>query len=103
MENLIINHHIAILKDIFQKCEREIKKMNKSTQSSVKNTTHASVVSSKHWRAVAGSELHSKQVYAYMNELKQLDSMVRWSSSKMNAYSFKNKYPLTLKKYELYS
>lgn len=103
MEKIIINHHIAILKDIFQNCERELKKLDKATMSSFNDVSHASRTSSKHWKAVGASELHSREVYAYMEELKELDSYFKWSSSKMDAYSFKNKYPSTLKKYELYS
>lgn len=104
MKDIILNHQIAILKDIFKESEKYIKQKERADSLAMKQAENGnSVRTQRHWQAVADGDIKIKEVNTLLEELYVIDLITNWHDRVLyNQYKLKfvNKYEKTLKAYE---
>lgn len=104
MKDIVINHQIAILKDIFKESEKYIKQKERADSLAMKQAeTGNSVRTQRHWQAVADGDIKIKEVNTLLEELYVIDLITNWHDRVLynqDKLKFVNKYEKTLKAYE---
>lgn len=105
MKDIVINHQIAILKDIFKESEKYIKQKERADSLAMKQAENGnSVRTQRHWQAVADGDMKIKEIDRLLEELCTIDLVSNWHNRLMynqDKLNFIKKYPKTLKCYEL--
>lgn len=104
MKDIILNHQIAILKDIFKESEKYIKQKERADSLAMKQAENGnSVRTQRHWQAVADGDIKIKEVNTLLEELYVIDLITNWHDRVLynqDKLKFVNKYEKTLKAYE---
>lgn len=104
MKDIILNHQIAILKDIFKESEKYIKQKERADNLAMKQAENGnSVRTQRHWQAVADGDIKIKEVNTLLEELYVIDLITNWHDRVLynqDKLKFVNKYEKTLKAYE---
>lgn len=104
MKDIILNHQIAILKDIFKESEKYIKQKERADSLAMKQAENGnSVRTQRHWQAVADGDIKIKEVNTLLEELCVIDLITNWHDRVLynqDKLKFVNKYEKTLKAYE---
>lgn len=104
MKSIVINHQIAILKDIFKVSERYIKQKEHADNSAMKLAENSnSIRTQRHWQSVANGDIKIKEINRLLEELYTIDLVSNWHSRLLynqDRLNFIKKYPKTLRAYE---
>lgn len=104
MKDIILNHQIAILKDIFKESEKYIKQKERADSLAMKQAENGNSVRTQgHWQAVADGDIKIKEVNTLLEELYVIDLITNWHDRVLynqDKLKFVNKYEKTLKAYE---
>ena len=104
MKEIVINHQIAILKDIFKDCERYIKQKESADISAMKSAENSNAIKTqRHWQAVSNGDIKIKEIDRLLEELYAIDLISNWYnrlSYNQHKLNFINKYPKTLEAYK---
>lgn len=104
MKDIILNHQVAILKDIFKEAERSIKQKESSDELVMKLAeSRSSIETQRHWQALSNGDIKIKEVNRLLEELYVIDLITNWHDRLLynqDKLKFVNKYEKTLKAYE---